>query len=407
MTSYGVVPGRPLVATAADRNAVVPLLAMLRSLRTRSPNVDVRVPAVGLSAGDMERIEQEFETGSSWRVIPVDPCLFEAASINSRHLTRTAYAPLVLDEILPGHDRVIWLDADTIVLADLRSLWTIDIDGILVAACPDDFISDDELAATNKSAGSYFNSGVMLLNLALWRSSGFGPSARSRMHAGNLICEDQSVLNEVVQGRARIIDRHWNFHVMRFHEYDPRLRPSRPKIVHFCGQLKPWNAEVPFQRLFLDYLPADLHPIVHVAMPQPSLSRRIELARRRFFGLAIGRRKHWRALIEQIELADAVASVRLSPTEHTQGFRQGYLEFERPATMTFARYLFARICLTAARKNPFRRLSKGVFRLAAARPGSISEPPSLSLASAQMLGEMERTLSPNSQHHDRSSSTGR
>lgn len=405
VSSAGAASNRPTVVTAADRNAVVPLLAMIRSLRRHSPNVDVMVLAVGLPAGDMRRIEQEFETRPSWRVVPVDAGRLDGTTINSRHLTRAAYVPLLLDEILAGHDHVIWLDADTIVLADLRPLCAINIDGVLIAAAPDDFISGEELAATNRSAGSYFNSGVMLLNLALWRLSGFGPRARARMRAGNLICEDQSVLNELVEGRTRLIDRCWNFHAMRFHEYDPQLRPRRPKVVHFCGQLKPWNADVPFQKLFFDYLPADLHPIVNGALLQPTLLRRLELARRRIFGILIGRRKHWKAMFEYIELSDAVVTVRKS-TMKPDG-PQRYAALGRPAAMTLARYLFARTCFTAARKNPFKRLNKGVFRLAAARSGSISEPPSLSLASVQMFGDMERTMSPNSQHQDMSSSTGR
>lgn len=284
---------------------------MLRSVRRHSPDVDLIVLAIGLSCCEVQRIEAQFPACSRWQVRPLDPRIFDAATINSRHLSRAAYAPLFLDDILPDRRRVIWLDADTIVLGDLSPLWVMDLDGGLIAATPDDFISEDELAATKTQAGSYFNSGVMVLDLENWRASGFGVRARARMLAGNLICEDQSVLNELARGRVTLLERTWNFHAMRFHEYRPGLRPPAPRIVHFCGQLKPWNAEVPFRRLFLDYLPTDHHRMVQIS-PRRSLLRRIELARRRLFGLLVGRSKHWRALRDDISLAKAVAALRSS-----------------------------------------------------------------------------------------------
>ncbi len=312
-------PNRPVVVTGADSNAVLPLLAMLRSMRRNSPDVELIVLAIGLDDGDLGLLEDQLPSDGSWRIMEIDPKLFEAASINSCHLSRAAYAPLALDMVLPNYDRVIWLDADTIILGDLKPLWALDLDGALLAATPDDFISQAELAATRTSMGLYFNSGVMVLDLELWRMSGFGALARARMLAGKLICEDQSVLNELARGRVKMVDRLWNFHAGRFHEYDVGLRPEYPSIVHFCGQLKPWTASVPFQGLFLDYLPSERRQLVRASMPQLSVWRRIELARRRLFGLLTGRQKHWRGMREQLEVAKALGVLRSYPNQDVRG----------------------------------------------------------------------------------------
>lgn len=303
---------RPLVATAADRRVLVPLVAMLRSLRRYSPGVDVIVLSVGLSADD-ERTLRAVAQGPeiTLRIIRVEAALFARAHLNSSHLTRTAYAPLFLPDILPDRDRVIWLDVDTIVLADLFALWRMDLRSALVAAVPDDFISLEELEATGTVPGAYFNSGVMVIDLARWRRDAIASTATALMQDRRLICEDQSVLNMACRGKVLLLDRRWNFHASRFHEYPAALRPRKPAIVHYCGQRKPWHERVAFQRLFMDFLPADMRTAVTEAMPKVTVLRRLELARRRWFGMLVGRPKHWRAFLQQVELTWAdVGSTR-------------------------------------------------------------------------------------------------
>lgn len=376
-TLHCASPHRPVIATAVDRHALIPLAAMLRSLQLNSPLVDVAVLAVGLSANDELRIKEMWRSAPSLRIVRIDPQLLENAPVRSRHLTRTAYARLFLAEMLPDCDRVIWLDADTIVLADLSPLWQADMRSALIAAVPDDFISEEELAATGTKLGTYFNSGVMVVNLALWRLNKLGDAARALMHEPHLICEDQSVLNRLSRGRVNLLDRRWNFHASRFHEYDVMLRPHCPCIVHFCGQVKPWHERVPFQGLFLDFLPADLRPAVDAAMPTLPFLRRTELARRRMTGLILCRKKHWCALIQQTKLAWTAAALRLSLSERDSAGGGGNLSVsQRPAAMTRSKYFFARSCLIAASKLPFNRRRSGVSRFVTSRLCSISDPPS-------------------------------
>lgn len=306
-------PHRPLVATAADRRVLVPLVAMLRSLQRHSPGVDVVVLSVGLLKDD-ELLLKATTQGSDigLRIIRIDPAQFKGLQVRSSHLTRTAYAPLFLPEILPDHERVIWLDVDTIVLADLLPLWRVDLRSALVAAIPDDFISQDELEATETTLGTYFNSGIMVMNLTRWRRDKLASLAKDLMHDPHLICEDQSVLNRVCRGRVLLLDRRWNFHASRLHEYPAMLRPRPPAIVHYCGQRKPWREQVAFQRLFMDFLPADMRASVTRKMTKTPVLRRLELARRQWIGMLVGRPKHWKAFAQQTRLMWADVTLRLA-----------------------------------------------------------------------------------------------
>jgi len=311
MKSADFPADRPLVATAADRRVLVPLVAMLTSLRRHSPNVDVVVLAVGLSPDDELLLQATVRgSGLTLRFVRLDPALLEHAHLKSSHLTRTSYAPLFLPEILPDNDRVIWLDVDTVVLADLVALWRQDLRSALVAAAPDDFISQEELEATGTTLGAYFNSGVMVMNLARWRSDGLAATARHLMGDPHLICEDQSVSNRLCRGKVLLLDRRWNFHASRFHEYPSALRPRVPAVVHYCGHRKPWLEPVAFQRLFMNFLPVGMRESVEQQMAKVPLLRRLELARRRFTGMLLGRPKHWKAFIRHAVLTWADFALR-------------------------------------------------------------------------------------------------
>lgn len=75
---------------------------------------------------------------------------------------------LLIVELMPGERRAIYLDADTIVNLDIRELWGCEIPASGLAAVPDLFvqkIGDDMINAGVVSRDSYFNSGVLLLDL--------------------------------------------------------------------------------------------------------------------------------------------------------------------------------------------------------------------------------------------------
>lgn len=77
-----------------------------------------------------------------------------------------------LAEILPQLDRVVYLDADILVTGDIKTLWDESLDGKTVGV-----VEDHSLMSQNRpekialSSKSYFNAGVMLIDLAKWREN--------------------------------------------------------------------------------------------------------------------------------------------------------------------------------------------------------------------------------------------
>ena len=88
-------------------------------------------------------------------------------SFDSLGWNEVVVARLLVDRLLPESvSRVLYLDADTLVIGSLRELWETDLEG-----CPLGMVAEPTANhARKKDLGlenmSYFNSGVLLIDLA-------------------------------------------------------------------------------------------------------------------------------------------------------------------------------------------------------------------------------------------------
>jgi len=173
------------------------------------------------------------------------------------HATVATYFRLLLPELLPTSvDRVIFIDADTIVTDSLAPLWNIPLQGKAIAAVPEHRFSCND---HGHEFGSYFNAGIMLVDLQKWRESDL--LQRGRLFA-NAYPEcmrhwDQDVLNHVFKNDWVALPDRWNACPHLFgltpeykgYDYvyteDEKEAISNPAIVHFAGPgpIKPWNAQ--------------------------------------------------------------------------------------------------------------------------------------------------------------------
>lgn len=182
------------------------------------------------------------------------------------------YARLLIGDLLPaGWDRVIYLDSDTITRHPLTELWHTDLGGNLLAAVRDDYVPT--LASPYglphwQQAGldpdlPYFNSGVMLIDLAGWRRTDLGERAIRYLseHRHDVRLFDQDALNAVAARQWRPLDTVWN--VTGFWRKPHRRTGAHRDILttarirHYAGYGKPWDPEpldVPDTGQFFDSL---------------------------------------------------------------------------------------------------------------------------------------------------------
>jgi lipopolysaccharide biosynthesis glycosyltransferase len=170
----------------------------------------------------------------------------------------TMWYRVYLPELLPDVDKILYLDADTIAVDGLTELWATDISQHYVAAVTNVFEPWNRaypLALGLPSEESYFNSGVLLMNLEAMRRDDATRALRDYALAApsnRIAWGDQDALNVVLSGSRVRLHPRWNFmnSVATFPEADELLgadavREARenPAIRHFEGPSinKPWH----------------------------------------------------------------------------------------------------------------------------------------------------------------------
>ena len=175
-----------------------------------------------------------------------------------------AYFRLKIGEILPqSARRCLYLDTDTLILQDIRELFTYDLGQCAIGAVRSG-ISGDSIKIVRERkirAQNYFNSGVLLIDLSKWRTKDLGliHTAEYAEYADqdflNLIFKDSVsflpyAFNLQWLAQSRI---HFNNSPSRTDDNGITSHPSaidfsefasallRPAIVHLLGGYKPWE----------------------------------------------------------------------------------------------------------------------------------------------------------------------
>jgi lipopolysaccharide biosynthesis glycosyltransferase len=201
------------------------------------------------------------------------------------------YARIYLADTLPAVvRRVIYLDSDVVVVDDVRKLWSVDLGERHVVAAPeychanftkyftDAFWSDRELrAAFRDRRPCYFNTGVMVMDVARWRRGGYtrrveewmAVQKRKRIyHLGSL-----PPFLLVLAGDIRPVDHRWNQHGLGGDNVEGRCRSLHPgpiSLLHWSGKGKPWLRLDSRKPCTVDYLwaPYDLYKAAATALEE-------------------------------------------------------------------------------------------------------------------------------------------
>ncbi len=183
------------------------------------------------------------------------------------HFSKETYYRLVLQDLIPDIDKILYLDSDIIVKSDVAELFDSDIDGKLVGASPD----PDTAGLYNgymprkkeymdtvlklKDPYSYFQAGVLLMNLAEFRKRYTTKQILDYSTSAEFQLLDQDILNHLCEGNIKYIDMAWNYMVdfagirrLQIISRAPQhlidmydAAGKDPKIIHYAGPEKPWH----------------------------------------------------------------------------------------------------------------------------------------------------------------------
>jgi UDP-D-galactose:(glucosyl)LPS alpha-1,3-D-galactosyltransferase len=189
-------------------------------------------------------------------------------------VSEAVYARLSIPLVVHDEDRVLYLDADTIVLGDLRSLLRRPLHGHPIGAVLDAHnplighgIAMPGWEALGVARGrTYFNSGVMLIDVAESRRLRLFENAQRFLcdHPDKVRFWDQDALNYAAAGDWQRLEARWNTFAVSplasrpgFVHHAEATTPlaqliadeRTASVIHFAGRDKPWNAGYPSGRL--------------------------------------------------------------------------------------------------------------------------------------------------------------
>ena len=268
------------VVTASDEHYAPFLGVMIASLLEHVSSftqVQFHVIDDNISDESKKRLKQtvtDYSSHSTINFLKVDRSLYENFLV-SDHITTTAYYRISLPQLLKkyNYQKVLYIDADTLILDNIELLYNSDLQGEIIGAVIDPGQTKalrDRLKID--SDDYYFNSGVMLIDLEKWRKNKITEKTFRFLteHPERILYHDQDALNAVLYEQWEPLHPRWNMQSSLIFQKHPAPDPvtkrlyqeglEHPSIIHFTGHDKPWNTlkNHPYQELYMKKLAAGL-----------------------------------------------------------------------------------------------------------------------------------------------------
>ena len=258
------------IVFASNEKGVLPLSLALWSLLTKaadSTTYDVCVLSDGISTESQERL-QEIVTSIHSRhrlsFIDAEPVLNEKIEKKySFYLPRSAWSRIFIPDLIPYAKRALYVDIDILVCDDCAPLFELDMQdaalGVVYESASYEGCEINKRLDIPASCPGYFNSGVLLMNLDVFRRENLSEHIMNTAakYSGKLVAMDQDALNAALYDRVIRLHPRWNWHdrhtrlALMSSPTAPRWRANTPRevveasiypgIIHFIGFHKPWN----------------------------------------------------------------------------------------------------------------------------------------------------------------------
>lgn len=251
------------IVFAFDKNLVMPACVCISSLlmnakKDTSYDIFILHPAnQSMTQTDLVKLPEYYDN-CKLTFRPVGNEFDNAFEI--RGITTPAYYRLLIPEIIPEYDKIIYSDVDVIFRRDLSDLYSIDLTGVYMAATYDVGMNlgKDGVAHINSTEGlvlgKYIQSGFIMLNSSKLKNDGlvirFKEEAKKQYKF-----QDQDILNVVCGKNLKVLPAEYNMTDYTFYYLnsgDELIKSGYVKeeeiseakqygTLHFNGH-KPWKS---------------------------------------------------------------------------------------------------------------------------------------------------------------------
>ena len=237
---------RIAIVLIADQAYTEQLTVTMKSIMYHNKSVDFYIINQGIMTDWFRKVRRVAKIlGGAVYSIPFDTEKISCKLGISNHSSLIAYVKYFIADLV-DREKVLYIDSDTVINGDLKSIFSIDLSGFPVAAVRD-------------IDGSY-NTGVLLIDIAKWRELSISEQCLeicSNKKNEQLELEDfknsQSIFNQLFQDNCLELAKRYNVQVgydlVAFYnnwqehfnlEYDPI-------VIHYTTNRKPWNSSVSYR----------------------------------------------------------------------------------------------------------------------------------------------------------------
>ena len=275
----------PIVFTCDDayfKYANVVITSIIHN-QNRNCRYEINVLSEFISNENMMLARKQLESHSNFTINFVILKDFDSSKffLNS-YMSISTYYRFYIPQLFSRYDRILYLDSDLIVDADISDFASLDFDDKLAICCPSPFIrnkvlkGDDEKFSLNYFTHvlkmpdplQYFNAGVMLYNVKKMNEIDITTKLFEALEdIKEPFLQDQDILNSVLSnnGGVKLISSKYNM-TRTFVITTKRLFLERLKeifriskknnwffIYHYVGKDKPWMTKRSDGLLFVKY----------------------------------------------------------------------------------------------------------------------------------------------------------
>lgn len=263
----------PVVVFASDEKFIPGLFVALYSISVNSLAEKIKIFIIdgGISLKNKKIIQSFFANSNlSIEIIDIDRALFDNFLISKR-INSVSYYRLEIPQLLsPAIEKAIYLDCDIVVEGDICDLWDTKLGEKFLLAVPEMdpdslYVSSPNGLALYKelqipSKQLYFNAGVLLLNLSLWRQNSISSKIYKYLieYKKFVRYHDQDGMNAILWNNWGTLPPEWNVMSSVYSqvtnieiglsENEFYKAFTDPKIIHYYDAEKPWHKDCLHQK---------------------------------------------------------------------------------------------------------------------------------------------------------------
>ena len=173
------------------------------------------------------------------------------------YYTATTYYRIFIPEMFPEYDKVLYVDSDTVIRADIAELFQYNLGKNYIGAIRDQLVVQTDIygdyveKVLGISRGAYFNAGVVLINCEEFREKKMLKQFVDLLSTYTfVVAQDQDYLNILCRDNVLWLDPRWNVQMMG----ELPFEEEKAKLVHYNLAAKPWHyKDCRFGNYFWEY----------------------------------------------------------------------------------------------------------------------------------------------------------